>query len=297
MARVLVLTVVALALATGVTAAPTPFAYDAGAPLGFTDRGRINDRYPIGIRDVRFFSQGRRVDGYLAVPPRKGPLPAAVVLHGSGGDRASMLVQATWLAAHGVVVLTMTAPSTTAKRPTGLTPLQALELERDLAVRDVVAVRRGVDALTRHSKVDDARIGLVGWSLGARTGAILGAVEPRIDALALLSGGAVPIAEYVAAAPPSLRNAVRTKLAEVDPLSWIGRARQKSVFLLAGRTDEVVPRRALVAMQKAAPKGTTVRWYPAPHALNDTAWKDLLAWLDGKLGLHRPFVAGATAGP
>ena len=187
------------------SAATTPFAYPVDAPLGFVDRGRVNDKYPIAVRDVSFFSQGRRVDGYLAVPPRKGPLPAAIVLHGQGGDRTSMLVQATWLAARGVVVMTLTAPSTTATRPAGLSATKTLAFERDLAVRDVVAVRRAVDALARHRLVDERRIGFVGWSLGARSGAVVAGVEPRIDGLALLSAGATPVATYAAAAPASLR--------------------------------------------------------------------------------------------
>ena len=270
--RTLVIIVLALGLTgAAATAAVSPFAYRATAPLGFVDRGRVNDEYPIAVRDVSFFSQGRRVDGYLAVPPRKGPLPAAIVLHGQGGDRTSMLVQATWLAARGVVVMTLTAPSTTATRPAGMTASKTLAFERDLAVRDVVAVRRAVDALARHRLVDERRIGFVGWSLGARSGAVIAGVEPRIDGLALLSGGATPVATYAAAAPVSLRPAIRRALGDIDPLRWVARSRPGSVLLLAGRKDEVVPRPALLALQRSAPPGTDVRWYQADHALNARA--------------------------
>ena len=33
----------------------------------------------------------------------------------------------------------------------------------------------------------------------------------------------------------------------------------------------------------AAPKGTTVRWYDAPHELDDAAYRDAFDWLTSKL--------------
>ena len=69
------------------------------------------------------------------------------------------------------------------------------------AVGTVVAARLAVDALQSLPEVDDDRIGLVGWSAGARIGAILAGVDRRIEAFDLLSGGAPPLRDYVANAP------------------------------------------------------------------------------------------------
>ena len=88
----------------------SPFAYDASAPLHYVDRGVVNHGYPIAVHDVSFTSSGKRVDAMLAVPPGKGPFPAVVYLHGTGGDRTELLVPATWMAARGVVALTITMP-------------------------------------------------------------------------------------------------------------------------------------------------------------------------------------------
>ena len=33
----------------------------------------------------------------------------------------------------------------------------------------------------------------------------------------------------------------------------------------------------------AAPKDTSVRWYDAPHQLNETAYRDAFTWLMAKL--------------
>jgi dienelactone hydrolase len=277
--------------------APSLFAYEPSRPLDLADRGRVNKDYPIAIRDVRYTSGQDRIRAYLAVPPRHGRMPGVVYLHGSGGDRSQLVVPAGWLAARGAVTLTITTPSATAKPAAGATGLNALRWQQQVVARDVVAVRRAVDLLRRRSDVDPKRIGLVGWSGGARLGAILAGVDRRIDAFVLMSGGAVPLAEYVSAAPAEVRADVRRLLGTVDPLRLIALARPGSMLLQDGRHDAVVPRRALQALVQAAPPGTSVRWYDAGHALNKAAYRDQLAWLVRKLAIRGPAVPGARTGP
>jgi dienelactone hydrolase len=277
----------------------SPFSYDASRPLDVRDRGRVNRDYPIAVRDVSFLSAGRRVQAYLAVPPRAGRRPAAVFLHGAGGDRQQLLVHAMWLAGRGAVTLALTAPSAAAgaDESEGLSPRQALRRQRDLTVADAVAVRRGLDLLSARPDVDPGRLGFLGYSAGARTGALLAGAEPRLDALVLWSGGASPVAEYAAQAPAALRADVRRLLGEVDPLRQIRRARRGVLLLQDGRRDEVVPQAALRALARAAPRGTDVRWYAAGHALNDAAFRDQLDWLERKLALEGAAVRGALTGP
>ena len=279
-------------------AAPSPFSYDASQPLRLVDRGRANRRYPIAVRDVSFSTPSGRVSAYLVVPPRRGRLPGVVYVHGSGGDRRELLVPATWLAARGAVALVLTAPSTNAATPSPNASAPAeLRRQRDIAVADVVAARRAVDVLRSLSDVDPSRIGYVGWSAGARTGALVAGAEPRIRALVLMSGGALPVSAYAARAPASLRAAISRTLGEIDPLKWIARARPGTLLLEDGRKDGIVPRAALTGLARAAPAGTPVRWYDAGHALNATAYRDQLVWLTRKLSIHGPAVAGARTGP
>ena len=275
----------------------SPFAYDESLPLAVRDRGRVNENYPVVVRDISFASPGGRVDGYLAIPPGDTRRPAAVVLHGSGGDRGQLLLNALWLAGRGTVTLAITAPSSAARDTSrGLSPERALRRQRDLAVRDTVAVRRALDLLAARPDVDRERLGFLGWSAGARTGAVLAGVEPRLDALVLMSGGAAPVAQYAAQAPAPLRPTVRRLLGEVDPLRHISRARPEELLLQNGRQDEVVPREALEAVVAAAPAGTDVRWYDAGHELDVAAYRQQLAWLAERLGAG-PAVAGARTGP
>ena len=122
------------------------------APLGYVDRGVVNHGYPIKVHDVTYTSAGgRKVDGLLAVPPGKGPFPAVVYLHGSGGDRTELLVPATWMAARGVVARRSPCPRTP---PRGGSATQRLAQQRQGVVDRVIAVRRAVDALDSLPQVD-----------------------------------------------------------------------------------------------------------------------------------------------
>ncbi|MFZ1881762.1 MAG: hypothetical protein WAU41_16585, partial [Gaiellaceae bacterium] len=159
---------------------------------------------------------------------------------------------------------------------------------------DVIAIRRAVDALRSLRVVDPRRIGYLGWSAGAKTGAFVAASEPHVKALVLLSAGADPVSAFVAHAPPALRAVVRRDLGSVDPIRYIASARPGSVLLEDGTRDEIVPHAALLNVIHAAPKGTTVRWYPAPHALNRAAYHDAFDWLARKLPIVGPRVAGAA---
>ena len=165
---------------------------------------------------------------------------------------------------------------------------------RDVQVRDIVTVRRAVDVLQSLPEVDPQRIGYLGWSAGAKTGAFVAASDRRVKALVLLSAGAAPLAEFVANAPPTLQSSVRQILGSVDPIRYIADAKAGSVLLEDGTKDEVVPHSALLNIVHAAPSGTTVHWYKAQHALDNAAYHDAFVWLAGKLPVDGPRVPGAV---
>jgi dipeptidyl aminopeptidase/acylaminoacyl peptidase len=284
-------------LAAAACASAGPFSYDAGQPLRFVDRGRVNHGYPIAVNDISYTSGKDRINGLLIIPPRRGRLPAVVYLHGTPGDRTTFLLEASWIAAHGAIGLTITAPSSVTPTPRGLKGLAALRWEVQLQARDVTAIRRAVDMLQHRKDVDPSRIGFVGWSGGARTGAILAGVEPRWRAVVLMSGGATPVSAYTSKVPKTLRAAFRKALDSIDPLHYVHEANPAGLFLQDGQQDQVVPRAALLRMVHAAPSGAKVRWYVAGHALNATAFREQIAWLVGRLRIAGPPVKGAQLGP
>lgn len=297
LAVVLGLLLAVLASGCGGAEGDETFAYDDGAPLSVEEGARIRQDGPLEVHPISFASREARVEGYLVTPPdRDEPVPAVVYLHGSGGDRAQLLPLASWLAARGAVALTLTLPSGTATPPSGVPAEETLRWQQDTIVADVVAVRRALDVLAADDRVDAERLGLVGWSFGARIGALVAGVDDRIRATALMSAGAAPVSEYVAAAPAELRDDVESVLTPIDPLSRIGDA-AGDVLLQAGRSDSVVPRDALQALADAAPEGARLRWYDAEHDLDDRARREQLDWLAERLGIDGPPVAGAETGP
>lgn len=258
----------------------------------------MNSPYPIAVDDVSYAAPSGRVPAYLALPDKATQLPAVIYLHGSGEGRERFILPAVWAAGKRAVGMTLTLPSSSAGAPpTGLSPAQSLARNRQIFAADVIAVRRAVDLLRSLPQVDPKRIGLVGWSLGARVAAVTAGSEPRIRAVVLMSGGSLPLSAYVAQAPAGLRPQVRRSLTQIDPLRWLARAHPGSVMLQDGRRDQIVPRTALVSLQKAAPPGSVVRWYPAGHELNAQVYRDQLAFLAKKLPIDGPPVKGARTGP
>jgi dienelactone hydrolase len=261
----------------------SPFAYDAGAALGVQSRQVATGRAG-SIQDLSYTSpRGGRVPALLVLPASKGKHPAVVLMHGSGGDRRELLGLAAGLAARGIVGMTIDSPVARLKTQTLPAGVPGVRRRNALLEQEVVDLRRAADVLRSRPEVDPARLGYLGFSAGARSGAILSGVEPRIGSFVLISGGADPVSAYVKGATPALRKQIVPLLQDVDPLRWIRRARPNTIFFQDGKRDEVVPRRALVALIRAAPKPQRVRWYAGGHSPNGREQADALAWLAQRL--------------
>src|SRR4051812_1169884 len=155
------------------------YKYDARAPIGFRDKGPLtfSKPYPVKFHDVSYLSpKGGYVPGYLVTPPGKGPYPGVVLLHGSGEDRSTLLSIASWLAARGMVALTIDSADSRA-RPPGQQTGGRLKQERDIAVQTVLDARRGIDLLRSLPQVGTRPVGLLGFSAGAKSGAVVTGVE------------------------------------------------------------------------------------------------------------------------
>jgi dienelactone hydrolase len=278
-------------------ARPSLFRYDASAPLRFKDKGRVNRNYPIHVRDVSYAAPGGRVTAFLVVPPGKGPFPAVIYLAGTGEGRSALAVPATWLAARGAVALTVDSAFVHTKGPGPAGPLAHLREERDLTVQTIVDLRRGVDLLRSLSQVDPKQIGFVGFSEGAKLGAILAGVEHRIRAYDLMSAGSPTVESFAAGAPAGLQGPVARVLHQIDPVRYVRRAAPSALFFQDGSRDEYVPKAQLERVARAGSRPKLVHWYAAGHSLNKAAFRDQLAWLSRELGIHGPAVPGAQTGP
>ena len=94
------------------------------------------------------------------------------------------------------------------------TGLAALQRTHDLYIQEVQDLRRAVDLLQSLPYVDGKRLGFVGFSGGARMGAILAGHEPRIRASDLIGGGGLSTKAFVDAAPARRPRRHRARLRE-----------------------------------------------------------------------------------
>ena len=279
---------------TTTSATPPLFDYDSSAAIGYRAAGVVPNNNP-KVHDVSFTSpRGGRVAGYLTVPPGKGPFPAVIFLHGSGGSRRNFVSEASWLSGRNVVGLTIDSPFVR-PRPT-LTGMPGIRQERNLEAQAVVDARRAPDVLASLPYVDKDRIGLLGFSAGAKTAAVAAGVDPRFKATVIVSGGAPPVESFVDTAPAKFRSQIRALLASIDPYRYVGKAKGK-LLIQIGRADQEVTQGDLGRMVVAA-GDAEVKRYDAGHTLvtNATAIRDELDWLAKELDAHGT-VPGALTGP
>jgi dienelactone hydrolase len=263
-----------------------PFAYDASQPLNVKSRVTSLGSKGVEVRDVSYDGPaGTPVTAYLLSPPGSGRHPAVIFVHGAVGTRAELLSEAADMAKQGAVALTLEMPYSI-RRATPLPPgMAGLRARIGTEVESVREVRRAVDLLRSLPSVDGDQIGYVGWSAGARIGAISAGIDHRIRAFDLIAGGAVPVKEYLRLAPPNMRTSIGSLLGRTDPLRYVGHAAPSTLLFQDGRRDEIVPQAALKALASGGSDPKELRWYNTGHAPGAKAWADSRRWLSDRLGL------------
>jgi cephalosporin-C deacetylase-like acetyl esterase len=161
------------------------FDYAQGSPLDVQGT-RIERRGQVAIHDLSYASPGGgRVPAYLVVPA--GTWPFAAVLWGHwympGSDflnRREFLEEAIALAPSGVVSLLIDGPIA---RPRYVCDPDSLgDLQVQQRVQAIGDMRRGADLLLSRREVDAKRLGCVGQSYNAATGAFLTGIDKRFKA-------------------------------------------------------------------------------------------------------------------
>src|SRR5439155_12439857 len=202
--------------------AVSPYSYDAKAPLDLRLGARAAASPSVRVIDASYRgANGVRVRALLLEPRSPARRRAAVLLlHGSGGSRLDLLVPAAELAQRGAVAMTISLPN-------------AAQTYRPL----VVDARRALDVLARRLRTP-RRLGVVGYSLGAQTAAIVAGVDPRPVAVAIVAG----------------RGTARAR-------QFVARAHAR-LLVVGGVEDERVPSAQLVALARAAPAHPHVHCSP-----------------------------------
>ncbi|MFY9620375.1 MAG: alpha/beta fold hydrolase [Pyrinomonadaceae bacterium] len=276
------------------------FAYHQALPLDMKEV-QVENRDGVRIHDISYQSpKGGRVTAYLVVPagPRR-KFAAVVFMHARPGSRNNFLNEALALTKAGVVSLLIDAPFSRtgeSKREFDFTVTKP-ETDRDIYIQTVIDLRRGVDLLASRSDVDPKRIGFVGHSYGAHTGAILAGVEKRIRAYVIMAG-APSLTEFLRTS--TIPEIVKTRdsltreqqenyfktLVVVDPINYISHVAPAALYLQFGKTDHYPTEENARLYSEKASKPKLITFYEAGHALNDQATRDRAAWLRQQLGLR-----------
>jgi dienelactone hydrolase len=266
---------------------PAPFRYDSKALDQKSTPTEYGDE-DVKVEGLSFAGPSdTRLTGYLMTPIGSSePHPAVIFAHGAGGDRQELLYEARSMAAEGAVTLTLDmiySPSRAEAQPTS--GMEAIRANSDLEVEGVKEVRRAVDLLRSLDSVDGERIGFVGWSAGARMGALTSGIEHRIKAFDLIAGGAAPVSAYLEGAPAELRPELREILEKTDPIRYVGLAEPSALFFQLARRDDVVPEEASRELARAGSEPKEVRWYDSGHLPSQELWADSREWLAKELEL------------
>jgi dienelactone hydrolase len=140
--------------------------------------------YTVIQSQTSFESGGKDILLDCFLPGANGErFPAVIGLHGSGGGHISMAEPANMLAAHGFAVYVLHYFDRT-----GTTEADRATMFRHFPVW-MKTLWDSVSFVTRQPQVDAARIGLLGFSLGAYLALSNAAIDPRVEAVVEFFGG------------------------------------------------------------------------------------------------------------
>lgn len=261
--------------------------YDASAPLEATiGPAPVVKNEPAKLKALRtrhlvtFTSvNDQRVPCILSLPKGgKKPLPAVILLAGSGGHKDTDYVR---IAADMLCTLGMAALSVDAqyhgdrarKHRSGDIHFIQSPTNRDAWIQTVRDLRRAVDYLSARQDIDKDRIGFLGFSQGAMIGGTFIGVEPRLRAacLAVPGGDFLSWAEKLGVVPDQARGRLEVAASLTDPIHFIGRYAPKPLLILAARKDELIPAEATEALVNAAREPKQLIWYNSGHVLPPNA--------------------------
>jgi len=230
------------------------------------------------------------IDAYAYVPntaTAASKAPCLLLIHGLGGDKEMMEPVAQVLAAMGYSSIMIDqagqgARATVKGIPPFATEADLVNALRGGSITTVVDLRRAIDAARYIPGIDDRRIGVVGYSMGALVGTVLGGVDTRVSAVVLMSAGAdiakiledeaaggKPLGGYYAALITTTSlSTLHDQLADVDPANFVGHIAPRPLLMLNGRKDSIIAPDRAQALYDAAGAGKQIVWYDdAGHIL------------------------------
>ncbi len=221
------------------------FNYDATIPLGVVEKG-VEKREGANIRDVTFNAlMGKDTAAYIVTPEGQGPFAAVLWVHWLGEpattNRTQFLNEAVKLSAQGVVSVLVDAMWSTAVNPEWFGK-RVPEEDYGNSVKQVIALRRGMDLLLWQPNVDKTRVGLVGHDFGGMYSMMMAGVDPRARAYVYVA--VVPsLNDWAFLGPqPKSRAAYLRQNAMLELTDYLLQVKNAPTFLQFGSQDVYVSR-------------------------------------------------------
>jgi len=280
------------------------FDYDNQAPLDIQGTKQWQENGATWI-DLSYASpHGGRVPATLVIPPGKGPFAAVILMHGMPSDRQSLAPLAGLYANFHAVALLIDAPFNRpeyAKRKwVDGNPLDFTGQDRQDQIQLIVDLRRGVDLLASHPKVDPARLAYIGGSYGGAMGGLLAGVEHRLKAYVLVvgDGGLVshltgfddansyPLGTFFRL-PMESRQAWVDLMWPIEPINYVGQATPAALLFQNGTRDGSVLPADAVRFQQAGSQPKKTLWYNFTHNMmgERQVLEDQLEFLQDHIGV------------
>lgn len=223
-------------------------------------------------------AKGEKVTGLFLRPKGDLKYPCALLLHGLTSRKEMMInMYGRRLARAGFAVLALDAPNH-GERQSGSRSLGVAAMG-DMIQGGVLDYRQALEYLKTRKDVDNDRIGLLGYSMGAMMGAILAGVDDRVKASVLCVGGDV-VQSMIATLPEELR----ARAQFVSPANYAGHISPRPVLFINGKNDNVVNEAAAKRLHEAAKPPKEIVWADAAHLLGEADNKKAIDWLVDKLG-------------
>ena len=269
------------------------FDYDAESPLHITEIS-VQQQDGYTLHNINYPSpKTGNVPAYLLVPDGPGPFAGILLMHGSSGSRESLLPLARDLVPTGAVILTLSGPAAREETREWIT---FTPQDRDDQIQLMVDLRRGIDLLTQHEKVDRSRIGYIGYSYGAAMGGLLAGIEPRIKAYGLMVGDGGLVNHFTDEGKPvggferidaAAREQWLKAMEPIEPIHYVGHASSSALFFQNARYDNSVTEADALAYQAAGSEPKLVKWYDSGHGLPPQAYLDMVNWLAEQIGIEQ----------
>ncbi|VTS03999.1 alpha/beta hydrolase family protein [Tuwongella immobilis] len=211
-------------------------------------------------------------------PRGKGPFPAVIILDVLAGDQLLSRTMGRLFAQNGIAGLFVQMAYYGPRRPAEryvrlLTP--NLEHTSEAIRQSVVDCRSAVCWLESRPEVNPKKLGIIGTSMGSFIAGLTGAMEPRINKVALLLGGGGLVDAYFdhpRGAPlrtleaffPGSKERIKGWIRSIDTLTYADRLKSRNLLIIAAAHDDIVPAKAAQQLWEASGKQKII-WLNTNH--------------------------------